>query len=797
MTCSITTAQAQLSTAGASSSLGSTYFGTLNRTSDHSVRAPIPGPHPRSTALHVPVNEPHMVPINVPKKVDPIDQMVLVISADGTEADLPAIKDILDHLGTPYTVYIASQHQGDGITTGLTLSQLCDASGSPPSCGVHAYYSGVILTTGDLVYDTSRTGAGPWYSALSQQEFQNLWTFEATFGIREITWYTNPNASIQSASWPYPPIDYGWDTTQPIGTVSDSGSTSATYTATGQRLWGSYVNTAHPLTIQYAFTYLAKPKTDGTAQVVLQDGSGDALGVIKTYTSQNNRQNLALSFDSNASLIHDLVLSYGLINWVTDGLFLGERHIYMNPQSDDLFIDNDLCVVGRPSTCPGSGDASNGSSATLRISGTDLHQFLLWQQSKQTPGSTTQTFRVTQAFNGYGTEPKAYPADKGSLVNEALHDQASFFWLNHTYDHQNLDSTSYQDSYDQIDRNNHVATDPNVAKYYLGESGAPPTYLGLTDSAIYSTTSMVNPDISGFTNPNYLQAFYKLGGRYTVGNTSITNPPAPFSPSNDPYTNPSPNAGTYLSVSNSNGTVVTSSQSGQILIVPRHPTNLYYNVSTPSEWLYEDNLLYPSGAYGHVATYQQLLDRESSQILSYLLHGDIDPLMFHQPNLRDYCAPDVDPTAGKCVDGKPHSLLGDLLDAVFQKYNQYFTLPMLSFNEDGLGRRIADRMAYNASGVTASVVPGQSITIKAQRAATIPVTGLAASPSSTVSVKTYGGQTISYIQLAAGQSATFPLSGASSSSAASRVSSTAGSAGRDSSISAATTAPTAATAART
>ena len=34
------------------------------------------------------------------------------------------------------------------------------------------------------------------------------------------------------------------------------------------------------------------------------------------------------------------MLSYGLVNWVTKGLFLGGRRVHMNPQPDDFFIDN-------------------------------------------------------------------------------------------------------------------------------------------------------------------------------------------------------------------------------------------------------------------------------------------------------------------------------------------------------------------------------------------------------------------------------------------------------------------------
>jgi hypothetical protein len=65
---------------------------------------------------------------------------------------------------------------------------------------------------------------------------------------------------------------------------------------------------------------------------------------------------------------------------------------------------------------------------------------------------------------------------------------------------------------------------------------------------------------------------------------------------------------------------------------------------------------------------------------------------------------------------------------------------------------MAERMAYNASGVQASLVPCNSITLAVADAATIPVTGLAYGKSQ----ETYGGQTISYIWLGTGDTRTIP-----------------------------------------
>lgn len=254
----------------------------------------------------------------------------------------------------------------------------------------------------------------------------------------------------------------------------------------------------------------------------------------------------------------------------------------------------------------------------------------------------------------------------------------------------------YATAVSEIQQNNQVAKSP----------------LKLTN---YSTANMVTPDVSGLTNANFLKAAYDNGIRYLVTDTSVAG-----------YNNPSPNAGIY------------NSSQPSILMVPRRPTNLYFNVTNPNDWVAEYNCMY-SSYWGHSLTYSQILDQESQMMLINILKGDIDPYMFHQENLRAY-------------DSKGDTLLDDLLNATLQKYAKYYNLPLQSLMQNLLGQKVANRMQYNAAGVTASIVPGVSITLTAQKAATAPVTGLKATGA-----ETYGGQQISYVTLAAGQSVTLSL----------------------------------------
>ena len=125
--------------------------------------------------------------------------------------------------------------------------------------------------------------------------------------------------------------------------------------------------------------------------------------------------------------------------------------------------------------------------------------------------------------------------------------------------------------------------------------------------------------------------------------------------------------------------------------------------------------------------------------MQYLLNGNNDPWMFHQANTRNY-------------DGAGHSLLTDLLDTTFGKYAAVATLPIVSPTMDDLAGRVRNRMAFNSSGVVATMQAGSSLTVSVSNAATVPVTGLC-----TPGAETYASQTISYLALNAGQTVTLSL----------------------------------------
>jgi hypothetical protein len=685
-------------------------------------------------------------------KVDPIDMKVLVISANGQEQyDFSALTSELERIGIPYDVLIGSQHTLNGAAYTSLANVL--SNGVPPNQGGHGYYQAIMLTTGNLGY--SPDGGVTWVSAFSYSDWSTLYQYEAAFGIRQVTNYTYPAGAPTNYCLNLAPSVYINTTSTPLNT---------NLTSAGASLFG-YLNAASPITIRYSWVYLAYPDPNNAANgntltplLTAPDGSGGQYILASTCRFSDGRENIAVTAANNPNFVHSELLSYGLMNWVTRGRFLGERHVNMNLQPDDLLIDDD---VWNPANSPGNGTYDPGAACiatatlkcpTIRMSGSDVTALVNWQNQLQT-SSTTPGFRIEFPFVGHGTSPnflepgcmtgQGQPCVPDTLTSALQANQQYLNFVSHTYDHINLDyncvswntsttpatcaqsqATTYQMVLSNLQQNDQIATTPR------------PNGLGLAN---YSKDTFVQPDISGLNNSLAMQALYDFGIRYVISDTSQPG-----------WNNPSFNAGIYSSL-----------QPG-ILIIPRHPSNLFYNLYNPSDWVAEYNCFYYQNnpikcggtsfdQYRYLTQpidYPGVLNHESDQFVQYLIKWDVDPIMFHQPNTVQYAS--------------NQTTLSDVFNMTLQKYRSMYTLPIRTLREREVGLKMAVRMAYNAAkgaGLTAQMVPcgttvgTPSITLTSPTAALIPVTGVQFGGQTEV----YGGQTISYIQMAAGQTTTLPL----------------------------------------
>ena len=581
------------------------------------------------------------------------DLAVLVVSATTNDAALPAIRQALDFLGTPYNVHVASAQPGT-----LTADRLAS--------GTRGFYSSVMLTDAALAYSPDGT---TWTSALSPAEWTALNQYEVDFAVRRLNWSGYPN----------PDTGFNW----PTAAYDSTGNAAVGTWSAAAKASFPYLVTTNAFAVSNVWTYLATP-LDTNTTVWLADAQGHALIAVQKL---GGREVLSLTFDNAPWLIHSTVLAHGLVTWANKGLFLGERHTYLSAQVDDVFLADEMWPGGE-----------------FRQSAKDWQATINWQ-AKFNTRTLGRNFRYDMAFNGLGTVAGEYEND--DLTPFVRTNKSMFKWISHTFTHTNLNTVDYATALSEITKNNQTAGN-----------------LGLPN---YSRMNMVTPQISGLQNPQFIKAAYDAGIRYLVSDTSIPSHRAA-----------SPNTG------------LPNWVEPRILMIPRHANNLFYNVSTPAEWVSEYNYIY-NGYWGRDLSYAEILDNQADLLLGFLLKGDISPLMFHQPNLRDY-------------NGQGNTLLGDLLDAVANKYERLYNFPALSPTMNNLATTLQQRMNYNASGVVATRHADNTLTLTVTKAARIPVTGLVnggvvsfTGVKPTISSETYAGQRITYVTLAAGASVTLKL----------------------------------------
>ena len=109
----------------------------------------------------------------------------------------------------------------------------------------------------------------------------------------------------------------------------------------------------------------------------------------------------------------------------------------------------------------------------------------------------------------------------------------------------------------------------------------------------------------------------------------------------------------------------------------RHPNDVFFNAANWADDQAEFSCIYNNPVQPPFNTYTgaQILDFVSSSFVNNMLMGDMDPEMFHQPNLHDY-------------DGQGHSLISDTYDQTFSKYEALYKLPVLSLTLDQLGQKM-------------------------------------------------------------------------------------------------------------
>ncbi|MDP2163821.1 MAG: JDVT-CTERM domain-containing protein [Hydrogenophaga sp.] len=631
-----------------------------------------------------------------------VDMRILLLSAQGNPDLIDAPKALLEKLGVPFDVLITSTNP---TATAAALNALSDGNGN-------GKYQGFLLETDTLdIGGVSTLAAGQW-AQLAQ--------YQINFGVRQVVMYQNP----------YDPFSFGQT---PVGGVSIAETPmKATLTDAGKQVF-DYLNLTRPVDFIRTYWLQSTPATlnAGEKLDVLLENSGFI--VASVFTEADGRQTLGLNLASNPNLNHVWLLGPGMVNWLTKGVYMGERSSYLLAQPDDVLSGSD---IWNPDT--------NANGGTYRTSADDWNRLVAWQNGLRS-NPNQAAIRLEMPFNGAGlggeTRPESYLYPANDPLTAAVKQsivRKDFRWINHAYAHANMDSpTTAATILSELNENHRVAG-----------------LLGLTEGVDYFRDSFINPEISGLENAAFYSAANTYGLRHIVMDTSkcyLTFRPTLSGSTRLPPCDPIPTFGGYV-----------DSRSPQLFIMPRYPTNLFYNVSTPAEWVDEYNYFYgpggtlpPEQRFPTDRTYEQILDFESNVWLSYLLRYDPYPLMFHQANLRAYQSGN---TALPTVD-RNRSLLSDLIDMTISKYNAHLNLPIKSPSLHELGLIIQQRLAYQtalSSGLKGRIlftgVPNVTLEFRNPTASaiTVPLSG------SLYNGTAYGNQLVASIVVAPGQTVTAP-----------------------------------------
>lgn len=585
-----------------------------------------------------------------------IDLKLLVITALGDEPAFLAARSALDRIGVPYDVLIAA-------TSTLTPAMLSNDID-------HCNYRGIVVAVGGLGLADPSTGS--WGSAFTTAEWTTLADFERACSARELVWYGWPGA------------EFGL-------TVSSSFGPGATVTALVTPAGVSvfpYIQASAAVPIQHAYGYKATV-TDPATTALIQTSDGYTL--VSVRLNADGRETMIATVDSNPNLVHTLVLESGLVSWVSQGLYIGKKRAYLTPQVDDIFIDNDGWNIATHS------NPSDGSN-TFRITGTDLASFVTWQAAFRAGLPAGSNYITAMAFNGVGTVRSEFPDQ--TLFSAARAAGTNLTWLNHTWDHENLDLVTRTAAEAEVRRNC-----TRAASYQLNG---------------FSCTELVTPDMSGLTNLNAVLGILDAGAHYVVSDTSITAAIA-AERGTTPGDNPSFNVGR------------DNATDARLYQIPRHPTSIFYDVSTRAAAVDEYNTIY-RGYWGRDLSYDELINADTEFGLHYLLTGDIDPLMFHQGNLT------------REVDGTVrHTLLGDWVEASAKRFVALVNVPILTLAQRDIATAMKARAGFDACGVTATFVEGggasgstlpDTLELSATGTCSVPLTGIA---STLGTVETYAG----------------------------------------------------------
>ncbi|KAJ3126134.1 hypothetical protein HK098_007845 [Nowakowskiella sp. JEL0407] len=598
-----------------------------------------------------------------------VGHKVLIITTEG-DGGYDAAKYTLDSYGMPYDTITLTPL---GITGPLPLE-------SSPTSGK---YSLIVLTTDTLAMQSEWDG---WVSRLTPDQFAQIDDYQVRYGVRRVTLNSFPNPAKHYAGLATSEACCA-SGEQPI-IFTDFSPVSAAGILLNASL--SSIGLYHYPAVITDPSY-AKPviKFKGGAQ---NNFPTDTVGGV-IITQPTGREEMVFFIGFGWWSPTSLVLGHMWFAWGTRGLYQGSRQIYMNTQIDDIFLDTEAPLLPNQTI-----------QTTYRTTTDDFENLRKWNSDinkRMGPGSD---YKIELAFNGNGmiakispdtaldidTEghvdinfvrvpgdgpdqvnqwPKPMPSDANLglnfstkelakdplytyFMNNNKQNQKQYYWLSHTFTHENLNNATAYDTDAEIKTNVKFAT--NILKMY--------------DEKYFSKKGMVTPQISGVFNADALRTLDQNGITSIVGDTSRPNLISPF--------------GNWFPFITS----MASANYDGYTIITRSPTEIYYHCSTEAQNTYIYNTLYEQKLGTN--NFSQILQREADRVLFKLLSLHPDGYMFHQANLRK-------PATAVQVAGVTgqFSLLQQWVEMVVWRLATVVSWPMKSLKQDDMSVVFADRLA--------------------------------------------------------------------------------------------------------
>ncbi|MCL7423629.1 hypothetical protein [Streptomyces sp. YS415] len=597
-----------------------------------------------------------------------VDLRVLVVD-DGGSA-VRAIAAQLRGTGIPYTTIDLN----DSARPAVTAAFLSDTVGGRP----RAKFQGVVLPN-----------EAPFGSGSAEQSA--LEAYERTYGIPQVDAYT----------WAHPGV--GLDYTTEGGWSGSLDGRQAAVTDAGKSTHFGYLDGAFRFednapTVQESYGYVARPRAGFTSYVDVPVPDGDGRGSLIGEYAHDGRRELVVTFAYNQHQQQFRVLARGIVEWLTQGVHLGQDRNYFAVHVDDVFAPDARWDTERNCT-PGDIDCVGGGEETdpIRMTAEDAVYAAQWQH--------THGFTMDMVYNaGSGEEWKTEHGGTDPLTARLLADKAQYRWINHTYTHPFLGCV--QDT----------STVPwSCAKNADG-----------------STKYMSRSEIAAQIRDNHNWAVAK---GLPVDRTELVTGEHSGLRTLPQQPNDNPNLAGALAdngvkwVASDNSREPEQRAVGAALTVPRHPMNVYYNTGTEAEMADEYNWIYASaedGGSGVCATNpastcldepldpatgydEYIVPQEARIALGHVVGNDPRPHYAHQSNLAE------------------DRILYPVMEKVLADYRALFAdnTPVENLTQKAIGtelqRRTAWRTAVANNRVTAYRI-GTTVTVSAPSGTQIPVT---------------------------------------------------------------------------